>query len=100
MIRPVGDGRPGHRGLPAVVMADQPGRHVSAVGPAGDGDSLFVHEAALFQRLKPGHHVLAGALAPVADDGAHVGVAAVVAAAVVRLENDLAARPRSAAPAD
>src|SRR5260370_38564283 len=67
LLAPVRDRRPGDGGLPVVVVADEPGRHVAAVGPAGDGNTLVVHEPALLDRLHAGHHVLARPLSPVLD---------------------------------
>ena len=92
VVVPVGDGGAGDGGLPGLrVVADEPAGHVAAVGPAGDGDAALVHEAELLDGGQPGHHVLARALAPVLDDGALVGVAEVVAAAIIRLKDDVAA---------
>src|SRR5207244_1848071 len=61
-------------------------------GPAGNGHAARIDEAALAHRLDPGHDIACRPAARVVDDGPLVGVAQVVAASVIGLENDVAAR--------
>src|SRR6266851_3160377 len=80
----VGHRRAGHGRLPDLVVADEPGGHVSAVGPAGHPDFIFVDETQLLERIDAGHDVATRTIAGIVPDGALVGVAEIVAAAIVR----------------
>src|ERR1700689_2289335 len=73
----------GNSRLPNMVVANQPGRHVAAIGPSGNGDPRFVDEALLFKRGDSGQSVAAGAVTPIVHDSALVLVAEAVAAAIV-----------------
>src|SRR6202030_559085 len=83
LVVEIGDRGAGHGGFPEGIVADEPGSHVAAVGPAGDCDLVFVDVAEFFQGIDPGNYVAAGAVAGVIPDGVLVGVAEVVAAAIV-----------------
>ena len=79
----IGDRGARHSGLPEGIVADEPGRHVAAVGPAGNGDLVFVDVAEFFQCVDAGDYVAAGAVTSIVENGALIGVAEVVAAAIV-----------------
>src|SRR6266850_3190692 len=79
----VGHRRAGHGRLPDLIMADEPGRHVSAIGPTGHPDSIFVDETQLLERIDAGHDVATRTVAGIVPDSALVGVAEIVAAAIV-----------------
>ena len=87
-VEPVGHGRPRHRGLPALIMGREPRGHVAAVRPTRHRDPGFVDDAAGLERGHSRHHVAAGTVAGVVDDRALEFVTHVVAAAVIRIEDD------------
>ena len=86
------DRRAGDRGFPDVVMTDEPRRHVAAVRPSRNGDPIVIDLRALLQRGDSRHHIASRSGAGIVVDGVLVLVAEVVAAAIVRGEDDPAAR--------
>src|SRR5882672_5277186 len=80
----VGHRRTGHGRLPDLVVADEPGGHIAAVGPAGHPDFIFVDETQLLERIDAGYDVATRTVASIVPDSALVGVAEIVAAAIVR----------------
>ena len=78
------DGGAGNRCLPDGVMAYQPASHITAIGPAGDGDAAFINNPFGLDRFESGHDIPARSVAGVVEDGALIGVPEVVAAAIVR----------------
>ena len=73
-------------------MPDEPGGHVSPVGPACHADFARVREAEFLDRIDPCHNVAPGTVSGVIHDRPLVGVAQIVAAAVVRREHHISVR--------
>src|SRR6266850_7293978 len=74
----VGHRRAGHGRLPDLIMADEPGRHVAAVGPTGHPDFIFVDETQLLEPVDAGYDVATRTVAGIVPDSALVGVAEIV----------------------
>src|SRR5262249_50236356 len=86
-----GAGRARRRSLTVGLWAKGAGSEMAAVGPAGDADLGVVDEAALLEGLDAGNDVAARTVPGVVPDGALVSVVDVVAAAIVRREDNIAA---------
>src|SRR4051812_20881498 len=87
LVDEIVDGCAGNGGLEDAIVADHPRRHVSAVRPAADADAIRIDESALLQGLDTGHDVASGSGARIVEDRAREGVAGIVTAAIVRLED-------------
>ena len=88
MVDKVVDGGAGDSGFENRIVTNHPRGHVAAVRPSADGDAIGVDESALLHRVDAGDHIASGPGAGVVRDGNRVAIAEVVAAAVIRLEND------------
>src|SRR5271154_7601937 len=68
-------------------MAQKPARHKAAIRPSAHSDVILIDGAALLEYGKAGHDVLARSRPRVIPDGGLIGVAKVIAAAVVGFED-------------
>ena len=89
LVLPTHDRRASHRRAPFPgVVTEQPGGHVTAIRPTGDGGPGPVDIRFQSQLSDAGHDVPPRTRPPVPLDRGHVGVPQVVAAAVVGHEHD------------
>src|SRR5438270_9553511 len=92
IVEPVIEGGARNRRLPYVVVARHPRGHVAAVRPARDRDAALIYLIATFDRRDTGHDVAAGSRARIAVNPVLVTVAQIRAAAIIRIEHEIAVR--------
>ena len=92
LVNPIVDGCARDRRLPNVVMPFEPRRHIAAVRPARNADARRIHVRSLFDCRDSRHHVAARPSAGIVENGMPIFLALVIAAAIIRVEHQEAAR--------